>query len=121
MSISDRLEQIAARAEAATEGPWEARILSPYKGGTVYEPSGYPLPGCFNCGENEATYEEADAEFIAASRTDVVDLVAALRAVLDECAKTTIEARPHGDRDPYMVVEVDTIRAAIAHRLGEDT
>ena len=83
MTAADRLAQIEARADAATDGPWEYRYLSPYKGGNVYEPSGYPLPGCTNCGDNEATYEEYDAEFIAHARTDVPALVAALRAVLD--------------------------------------
>ena len=64
----NRLDQIEARANAATEGPWEAHgslitsLTGP--GGEVAEASGQ------------------DTEFIAHARTDVPDMAAALRAVL---------------------------------------
>lgn len=64
----NRLDEIEARANAATEGPWEAHgslitsLTGP--GGEVAEASGQ------------------DTEFIAHSRTDVPDMAAALRAVL---------------------------------------
>ena len=81
MTIDTRLAEIRARVENATPGPWDARQY-PQGGGRVYEPDGYPLPGCFNCGENDAVYEEGDAEFIAASRTDLPALLAAVEAVM---------------------------------------
>ena len=76
MTIESRLAEIRARVEAATEGPWEAfettvgaitgpgdcggcsGLLSP-----AHEPSCYWSEIAGAC--------EADAEFIAASRTDV--------------------------------------------------
>ena len=64
----NRLNEIEARANAATEGPWEAHgslitsLTGP--GGEVAEASGQ------------------DTEFIAHARTDVPDMAAALRAVL---------------------------------------
>ncbi|MGX1598628.1 hypothetical protein ACWIDS_16380 [Dietzia maris] len=107
--IAARLVEIQTRAEQATDGPWEYRYLSPYKGGNVYEPSGYPLPGCTNCGDNEATYEEYDAEFIAHARTDVPTLHNALDDVLtymDECERVGVSMHPAD------------VRALIAAALG---
>ena len=66
----NRLNKIEARANAATEGPWEAHgslitSLTAGPGGEVAEASGQ------------------DTEFIAHTRTDVPDMAAALRAVLE--------------------------------------
>lgn len=72
--LTDRLDEIAARAEAAGEGPWAANGDSPYWENSVADPGGWPI--------GERMYRD-DAAFIAASRTDVPALVAALRAVLD--------------------------------------
>ena len=84
MSAADRLDQIAARAEVATTGPWSivtedgvilALVLTDEDDGLWYGDSGYDAPITTETGE--------DADFIAAARTDVPALVAALRAVLD--------------------------------------
>ena len=76
------LDAIQARADAATEGPWEARTTGRAGGDHWYI-----------CDDGEAIahisaqdginedQREPDAEFIAAARTDVPRLVAALRAV----------------------------------------
>ena len=80
--IMARLDATRDRADRATEGPWAATVTR--QGGRVHDPDGYPLPGCNNCGENTEVYEGGDAEFIAAARTDVPRMEAALRAVLDE-------------------------------------
>ena len=61
------LQEIDRLDQEATKGPWTS--IGNDCGGKVYEPSGYPLPGCTSCGENEATYEGQDAEFIALART----------------------------------------------------
>ena len=78
--IIDRLDQIKGRADAATEGPWEAEY-SKEQGNCVLPP------------DYQSTLEAVavtrlwrqtrDAEFIAAARTDVPRMEAALRAVLD--------------------------------------
>ena len=83
----NRLNEIEARTNAATEGPWRASVVATYvdadgrrrgKGG-IY-PGGEPgPPPLFLTMDWLAT----DAEFIAHARTDVPDMAAALRAVLD--------------------------------------
>ena len=76
----NRLNEIEARANAATEGPW-------------YTTPDYPMV----CADSESQgdeyspelhdgrgfYSPSDAEFIAHARTDVPDMAAALRAVLE--------------------------------------
>src|SRR5699024_3853608 len=74
------IAQIDRLDNEATEGPWTATGNA--YGGKVYEPTGYPLPGCTSCGENEATYEGQDAEFIALARTFTPAASRALRDVL---------------------------------------
>lgn len=41
------------------------------------------------------------------------DIAAALRAVLEVCGDTTLRCRPYSGSEPYMVVSVDAIHAAI--------
>ena len=86
------LQEIDRLDQEATKGPWTS--IGNDCGGKVYEPSGYPLPGCTSCGENEATYEGQDAEFIALARTALPQLAAAVRAGL-ELHKTRVH-----DEDP---------------------
>ena len=43
--------------------------------------------------------------------------IAALRAVLELCDETTIQVRPNGGGDPYMVVNVPAIRQTITDTL----
>lgn len=74
-----RLDEIEARANAATEGPWTAEY-SGEQGNCVLP------PGYRSTREAVAVTRllraRADAEFIAQARTDVPALVAALRAVV---------------------------------------
>lgn len=102
MSAQDRLDEIQARADKATEGEWEARhragldwlSQSPHVDNDGHEPGSSvgladavdPLWGSLWPSRNA----NADAEFIAHARTDVPWLIdqvrkrdAALRAVLD--------------------------------------
>jgi len=78
-TITDRLDEIAGRADAATEGPWSVydrgvgcHIALDDGVGDRILPEGFRT----DIGRNE------DAAFIAAARTDIPALVAALRAVL---------------------------------------
>ena len=70
--MTDYLDEIQARADAATDGPWEhvgsyGRIVSgPVQVCRAYGDDGKATP---------------DAPFIAHARTDIPRLVAALRAV----------------------------------------
>ena len=81
--LTDRLDEIEARADAATPGPWE---WHPYmgSGATLAKPN-HPFHE-LNILKTTDDWPPvaADAEFIAAARTDVPQLVAALRAVLDQ-------------------------------------
>lgn len=119
MSISDRLDEIEARSDAANDGPWYAEsrnVDDPYSLTTVYN--------VFHNGDTadrdlvaEVAYD--NAEFIAHARTDVPVLVAALRAVLDLCDSTPLRFRPYDGAEPFMVLGVPAIRAEIAAALGE--
>ena len=93
MSAADRLNEIEARANAATEGPWYRYGTWPYEIYAQSKPYGGPyvasVTGCDG-------HNESNAEFIARARADVPALVAALRAVLD----LHRESRNDVDRTP---------------------
>lgn len=86
MSVWDRLDEIQARADKATDGPWDwdSDLVFPdgvrpplvFAEGWV----GYPVDDAM---EHPLPTTSEDAEFIAHARTDVPALGAALRAVLD--------------------------------------
>ena len=85
----NRLDKIEARANAATEGPWEweGEAKAEWEeGANSLVPSRRPDdPVLYGYGYDASGIEvktPADAEFIAHARTDVPALVAALRAVL---------------------------------------
>ena len=86
----NRLDEIEARANAATEGPWEWEGVAKAaweEGANSLVPSRRPDdPVLYGYGYDASGIEvktPADAEFIAHARTDVPALVAALRAVLE--------------------------------------
>ena len=100
MNAIDRLNEIEARANAATGGPWGVydgaeSILTEHDCTGDCEDfhpilvrnqvDGVPLPSVWSTPE--------DAVFIAQARTDVPALVAALRAVLEEIDKRGKQAR----------------------------
>lgn len=80
MSAADFLDQVEARANAATGGPW-----FPVGPDDEYVRSG-DVVGAGEPGARDIICERAgnDSVFIAHARTDVPALVAALRAVLAE-------------------------------------
>lgn len=106
MTVTERLAEIRARAEAATDGPWghwpEAGDIEVFKADPAHPntPGMSPTGGEHilasirpRLGWGGEIYErtgrrpggdEPDAEFIAHARTDVPALVKALEAVLEE-------------------------------------
>ena len=70
----NRLDEIEARANAATVGPWMGIMYPDGFLGRVIGGNGF--------GVAEDFPDDADAEFIAHARADVPDMAAALRAVL---------------------------------------
>ena len=115
MSAADRLDEIEARANAATEGPWTPDEYTEVDPDGFYELSRVIAPdpdGDDWCaiGVVHTGILRPDADFIAHARTDVPALVAALRAVLDEIDW----------RDKFSTGEVKTsvIRRAIEEALS---
>ena len=100
MTIETRLAEIRARVENATEGPW-----SVYRGDRIGTYVTRPdLAGVAR--EWSLTWSDADAEFIAASRTDLPALLAAVEAVRElhaadedgDCAECIRRAQGRGDQ-----------------------
>ena len=96
----NRLNEIEARANAATEGPWEweGEAKAEWEiGANSLVPSRRPDdPVLYGYGYDASGIEvktPADAEFIAHARTDVPALVAALRAVLALHTAEHVEGR----------------------------
>ena len=124
----NRLNEIEARANAATEGPWEweGEAKAEWEiGANSLVPSRRPDdPVLYGYGYDASGIEvktPADAEFIAHARTDVPDMAAALRAVLELHKR---EESPSGDYcDKCFPDEwhwpCQTV-AAIRHYLGDD-
>lgn len=129
------LAEIRARAEAATPGPWSAHDFG-YPG--EEEPSSIVIhTGKFDWNairEGETAIaclpawdrqESDNAEFIAHARTDVEHLVAAVEAVLTECADIELDwpLNPAAANQVSRSIIRD-IRAAVAAALtpgGTDT
>lgn len=128
----NRLNEIEARTNAATEGPWEVngpdRPWATISHGSdsilhAYEQHHPYCEGC-ECGDprSEVAISIEDSEFISRARADVPALVAALRAVLNE-HPTGVFHSFAGDVQwcdacdgPYPCPTV----AAIRQHLGED-
>ncbi len=84
--MTSKLDEIAARADAATEGPWET-IQSADEETTTWLEAPYDdvlhhdTRGHGHMRQDFAWMKRADAEFIAHAREDIPKLVAALRTV----------------------------------------
>jgi hypothetical protein len=115
MTAADRLAELGALADAATPGPWVVQ-----DGDEVHAPH---LLDQEEASDVATIFDaDADAAFIAAARSAVPALIAALKAVLREL--------PGGTGDPYTSGEYDSgwdagrfdlavkIRAAIESALG---
>lgn len=111
------LAEIKARADAATEGPWESGKYAPVRrAGDYYEvvwldvDTSAPGPASYGVGIGEF-----DAEFICHAREDVPRLVAAVEAVL------AIHCDEDGDCDVCepLAWPCPTVRAITAALAGE--
>ena len=83
MTIETRLAEIRARVEAATEGPW---MVDPEDFGTILASNdggfdGYHIADVHDHDGGMFPVEH-NGQFIAASRTDLPDLLAAVEAVM---------------------------------------
>lgn len=100
------LDAIEQRANAATEGPWEASAHDHAAGDVpILDRTGHYLVICPDCGVRGG-YERADAEFIAHARSDVPALLAEvrrLRAMGQRVSKVARELR-HKNADTYDTV-----------------
>ncbi len=87
----ERREEIRARAEKATPGPWVTGIgkrADDYGDEYVYVADTSPgLDGLFAEFADDTGTERADADFIAHSRTDLPDLLDALEEQERECER----------------------------------
>lgn len=125
--IIDRLDQIKGRADKATEGPWEHYGDGDHEVYQAVEYDDGDLGGYITW----SVPARADAEFIAHARTDVEQMEAALRAVLDlhilddefpndpvkKCVACNLSDREGLDPTPW---PCPTVRA-IADALGVET
>ena len=105
------LAAVQQRADAATEGRW------------VYGGQGWVFAQAVRIGDGElrdllaqVRTNDADAEFIAAARTDVPALVAALGAVLDLAETNQYDAN-HDRMGFTPVLSKRTVRAVITDAL----
>lgn len=76
------LDAVDARTNAATDGPWEARMDTPSMGGSRWSLRRAGVPG-LRMAVTEYQHGSGNAEFIAHARTDLPAATTALRAVLD--------------------------------------
>ena len=122
MTAADRLAEIVARANAATEGPWEAccydsghsrfemacSVITADVGDTIVQ-----LDALLRLDNERHAKDDgrADAEFIARARQDVPALVSALRAVLE--LVDGIEPNTFGD----VLIEPEDVYRAITAAL----
>lgn len=107
MSISDRLDEIQVRADKALTGPWEVNPFahSVRKAGTSKAVCQLSVLG--------------NAAFIAHARTDVPDLLAAVRAVL--AIDTGDNRNVYGlDFEAGMCKALAIVHQTIAAALGEE-
>lgn len=83
----EELDAIRARAEGATEGPWEGdgfQDYDVYNNRRIIDLSIYPISNQFRPVASSIN-NESDAVFIAHARTDIPKLLAALHAIQVEC------------------------------------
>jgi hypothetical protein len=84
---AERLAEIEARADAATDGPWCTDSWEIYQG-SEYEPGLSFWIGETCRGTADLEQDRADAAFVAAARSDVPALVAEIRRLWDERRST---------------------------------
>lgn len=106
----EQLAEIAARAEAATPGPWCTDSWEIYQG-TEYQPGLSMWIGETCRGNTSPEQDRADATFVAAARTDIPALLAEIHRLRNELAEEKASHDPRlrcllvkatPDRDLYV-------------------
>lgn len=115
-SAGEILDEVEARANAATEGSW-ATTFGPHEPARVWGADSDAEPIAVLGGYVEDSDAKADAEFIAHARTDLPALVAALRAVLELADAADAAAADDPDQECGLV-HTHQVRAAITSALG---
>ena len=117
MTAADRLNEIEARANAATEGPWEAYRPNPaYR---IYEICSTTPQGLDETLAEVSGYNASDdADFIAHARTDVPALMAALRAVLDLADRWAAQSTDYDEDTEQQIDDGKAIVRAIEEALS---
>ena len=117
MSAIDRLDEIEARANAATEGPWVTGgtdLAGEVYFGTYADPDDPTEPGVML----GVTGTQEDAALIAHARTDVPALVAALRAVLDLADRWAAQSTDYDEDTEQQIDDGKAIVRAIEEALS---
>ena len=123
MNAADRLNEIEARANAATEGPWTPDEYTEVDPDGFYELSRVIAPdpdGDDRCaiGVVHTGILRPDADFIAHARTDVPALVAALRAVLDLADRWATQSTDYDEDTEQQIDDGKAIVRAIEEALN---
>ena len=106
-----RLDEIEARTNAATEGPWEWEPQDGWLGSKGGGAVGWRWG---------LLAQEGDGQFISHARTDVPALVSALRAVLEMHEEMSYGCAVCEEQDQALDWPCPTV-TAIRQHLGEDT
>lgn len=121
MDPRSELDQIRQRAENASPGTWRT-----WRDGHVGSPTAHIGGICMPTPGSNPDTRMPDAEFIAAARTDVPRLVAALTAVLDLAdgmdARDDVYAEQEHPNETVAIeaVPVHELRTAITDHLRSD-
>lgn len=90
MTATERLDQWAALADGATPAPWVIEH------GRIWTEPPDPIRGEEIVSMSGSRAWMSDAEFIAASREAVPALIAAVKAVLDQCDRWDAAGKDEG-------------------------
>jgi hypothetical protein len=87
------IEEIKAREQAATPGPWVS--IFDLKGFTVYDMSGEKGVIIAKLRNSKCKYKQPDADFISHARTDIPALLAEVERLTEENDVLKSECKAH--------------------------
>lgn len=112
--VTERLDEVEARAEAATDGPWVNYSPNPkvIREQAIYSEWLEDIPEA-KSSEIAALMTPPDAEFIAHARTDLPDLLAVVKRVLawaDHMEQSAEALYESSEGDDDLVNQAETLR-----------